>query len=175
MSAGGAFANSKMGKMKSIPRATITFDDASSVLSESNKESLRKLVQNAEDKGTISQVTVAAWSDKSLPRQDQELLDADRKLASERADAIENFLESEMDIADVDTYNMAESANWLAKTFNTRDAELKSVFGRTGSEMPVTKNEFKVIKRAGGPSKAVAVVEFESSRMAPEHAKPVTP
>jgi hypothetical protein len=56
---------------------------------------------------------------------------------------------------------MAEHANWLARTFDTREAELKSIFGKRGTETPITNEEFHVIKTAGGPSSAVIVVEKE--------------
>lgn len=157
-----ALAEGKMqSSLKEIPRASIKFDAGSSLLSESDKISLRRLITNARRDGTINQVTVAAWSDKALPHQGQKLLDADRDLADARAKSIKDFLKSEVKIDDVDTYNMAESSNWLARTFNTKDAELKSVFGRTGSDIPVTRDEFNVIKKEGGPSTGVAVVEFK--------------
>ncbi|MGZ3694967.1 MAG: hypothetical protein ACXWQO_12445 [Bdellovibrionota bacterium] len=146
----------------SVPHATITFNAGSSMLTEADKASLRKLVRDADSKGTISQISVAAWSDKALPHMGQKLLDTDRNLASNRADAIKTFLKSETEIKDVETFSMAETANWLARTFYTRDAELKSVFGRTGAEVPLTKDEFQAIKQEGGPSMAVAVVEYKA-------------
>lgn len=149
------------GAMKSIPHATIAFDNGSAALSESARASLRELVQDVRATGTIDQVTVAAWSDKSLPVGKKDLSEADRDLASKRADAISSVLKTELEVSDVDTYNMAERANWLARTFHTRQAELKSIFGKKGAETPVTNAEFHVIKNEGGPAAAVVVVEKE--------------
>jgi hypothetical protein len=89
------------------------------------------------------------------------LTEADRDLASKRAEAISSVLKTELEVGDVDTYNMAERANWLARTFGTRQAELKSVFAKKGADTPVTNAEFHVIKNEGGPSEAVVVVEKE--------------
>jgi hypothetical protein len=131
------------------------------MLSESARTSLRDLVKEARASGVIDQVTVAAWSDKALPMGKQDLAEADRDLAAKRADAISSVLKTELEVGDVDTYNMAERANWLARTFNTRQAELKSIFSKKGAETPVTNAEFHVIKNEGGPSEAVVVVEKE--------------
>lgn len=147
--------------MKSIPHITVSFDEGSAALSESARARLRDLVKDARASGTIDQVTVAAWSDKALPTGKRDLTEADRDLASKRADAISSVLKTELEVGDVDTYNMAERANWLARTFNTRQAELKSVFSKKGAETPVTNAEFHVIRNEGGPSEAVVVVEKE--------------
>lgn len=149
------------GMMKSIPHTTISFDTGSAMLSESARASLRDLIKDARATGTIDQVTVAAWSDKTLPMGKTDLAEADRDLAAKRADAISSVLKTELEVGDVDTYNMAERANWLARTFNTRQAELKSIFSKKGAETPVTNGEFHVIKNEGGPSEAVVVVEKE--------------
>jgi hypothetical protein len=149
------------GTMKAIPHATISFDKGSAMLSETARASLRDLVKDARASGTIDQVTVAAWSDKALPMGKRDLTEADRDLASKRADAISSVLKTELEVGDVDTYNMAERANWLARTFGTRQAELKSVFAKKGADTPVTNAEFQVIKNEGGPSEAVVVVEKE--------------
>lgn len=150
------------GMMKSIPHVTISFDTGSAMLTESARTSLRDLVRNARAAGEIDQVTVAAWSDKALPTGKTDLAEADRDLADKRADAISSVLKTELEVGDVDTYNMAERANWLARTFNTRQAELKSIFAKKGADTPVTNAEFHVIKNEGGPSEAVVVVEKET-------------
>jgi hypothetical protein len=56
---------------------------------------------------------------------------------------------------------MAEDSNWLAKTFNTKDAELKSVFSKKGTDTPITNTEYHLIKEEGGPSEAVLIVELK--------------
>jgi hypothetical protein len=147
-----------------VSHAEISFAENSAQLSDSDKANLRNMIRDASEKGDISKVTVAVWSDKPLPQQNQKLLDSDRELASSRAEAISSFLQDEMKV-DVQTYNMAENSHWLARTFGTDEAELKSVFGRKGSEeAPVSNEQFRVIRDAGGPSKAVIVAEHKISK-----------
>ncbi len=147
------------GTMRSIPRETITFDQNSSFLTETDKATLRNLIQDARAAGPIHTVTVAAWSDKPLPRKGEKHSDVDRDLADARMKAIATYVRINTDIPDVDTYNMAEASNWLARMFGTTDAELKSVFSKKGGEAPVTNAEFQIIKNEGGPGLAVVVVE----------------
>lgn len=151
------------GSMKSIPYATITFDSNSSALSESDKNALRSVVEKARSKGSISEITIAAWSDKSLPRQSQRLTDSDRDLAISRSSMVSDFLKNSLQVkADMNTYNMAEGSNWMARMFHTSDSELKSLFSKKGAQAPVTNAEFEVIKNEGAPSEAVIVIQNES-------------
>ncbi len=148
------------GVMKSVPHATIKFRENSATMSDADKATLRNLVRDARDRAPVAAVTVAAWSDKELPRNGEKLLGYDRELADKRADAVETYIKDSLDIGNVDTFNMAEDSNWLAKTFGTSDSELKSRFSRRGAAAPVTNAEFEVIKNEGGPSEAVVVVEY---------------
>jgi hypothetical protein len=156
-----AFANDMHGAMNRIPHTTITFGAGSAMLTENDKADLKKLVQDAESRGEIDQVTVAAWSDKALPMKGQKLADADRDLASQRASAISDYLKSATDVGDVDSYNMAENSNWLARTFNTKGSELKSVFSKKGAKNPVSNAEFRLIKQEGGSNEAVVITEMK--------------
>lgn len=159
--------SSIVSELEKIPSSTIKFEAGSRSLTESEKNSLRNLIKEAQTKGVIRQVTIVAWSDKMLPRTGNELSRRDRNLAKGRASAIENFLKSELALENVDTYNMAEPANWLARTLNSKDAELKSVFGRPFNETPLNSAQFYLVKSDGGPSKAVALVEYQTKHIAP--------
>jgi hypothetical protein len=151
------------GAMKSIPYATITFDSNSAVLTDSDKAALRTVVEKARSKGTLSEVTVASWSDKKLPKQGQTLADEDRDLAVSRSGAIADYLKNVLMVkADVDSYNMAETSNWMARTFRTSDAELKSQFSKQSAQTPVTNAEFQIIKNEGAPGEAIVVLQCES-------------
>ncbi|HTL13193.1 MAG TPA: hypothetical protein VL588_11935 [Bdellovibrionota bacterium] len=145
--------------IKDVPHITLDFRKGSSVLSSDDESKLRELVNKAQTGAKIDQMTVAAWSDKALPKEGQKLSDADQRLAKGRSDAVYMFLKDQLNVPYVATYNMAEDANWLAKTFRTSDAELKSLFGKKGTQTPVTNNEMKIIKDEGGPSKVVVLVE----------------
>lgn len=160
--AGNALAADKDIATKSV---SITFGAGVSKLTDDDKTELRNLVRDGLKAGEIDHVTVAAWSDRAMPAQGTQLSKTDRGLAKERLNVISTYLKSEMELNDVDTYNMAENANWLARTFNTRDAELKSFFGRTDGEMDATgkRSEFRVIRQSGGPSTAVVVLSQDTN------------
>lgn len=155
----GAGAVEYTGVMQTIPSTSIKFAHGNAVLSEADKATLRNLVNQAREKGVIDQVTVAAWADKALPAKGKKLTDTDRDLAQHRADAIKEYLKEAMKVSDVDTYNMAEDSNWLAKTFNTTDAELKAMFQKKNASIPITNAEHQIIRNEGGPSVAMIVVE----------------
>lgn len=165
----GKMKGGKSAATKDVPHLALNFEPNSSNLSDSDKESLRKLISDAKAKGEISEVTIAAWSDKPLPPRGEKLMDNDQELADARAEAIENFLDSELNVAEIDTFNMAESANWVARTFRTEEAELKSIFGRRGADTPLTNQEFNSIRDSGGPSKAVVVVEHKQKGQVKEN------
>jgi|GEM_PF-3551744 len=150
---------------QSIPHVTIEFSPGSALLTQTETAKIRDLVASSKSGGMRSKgTTIAAWSDRALPRTSgQKLSDADRDLAEKRADAIKSYLKDEQNVSTVDTYNLADDSNWLARTFKTSDSELRSVFGKKGSETPVTHSEFKVIQNEGGPSTAVVVIEQEHS------------
>lgn len=141
--------------------AAIQFKPGSAMLNDEAKTKLRQLVRTVRANRAIEQVTVASWSDKKLLMKDASLTDTDRDLAKKRSEAIKDLVSMELGVTDVDIYNMAEPANWLARTFNTDEAELKSIFGRTAEETPVTREEFQLIKGAGAPGRAVVVAEYQ--------------
>jgi hypothetical protein len=162
-----ASAASDSAAMKDIPHITISFAQDSAMLSEVDKEKLRELVRDTRSKAAIDNVAVVAWSDKDVPMRGEKLSDADRNLAKSRAEVIQSFLKDEMGFArtDIDTFNMAENANWFARTFRTQDWELKSIFSKKGAKAPVNNNEFMLVREEGGPSLAVVVLQKDKDAM----------
>ena len=150
--------------LKSVTHATITFSDGSSLLSDPDRATLHDLIINAKAVGnTVDQITIAAWSDKELPKKDHALLDTDRELAKSRAQNISDYMRTVLDITPtITTYNMAENSNWLAKTYRKAKGELKSVFSKKNAASPVTDADFKVIRHEGGPNQAVVLIERET-------------
>ena len=162
IASGAAYAQNKekySGSMSSIPHTTISFNENSSYLTDVDKSNLREIIHEAFTKGDIDQVTIAAWSDKELPKVGITLADSDRALAKSRFERISNFMKGEIESVDIATYNMAENTNWLAKAFKTSDSELKSIFSKKGATSPVTNAEYQLIKNEGGPSEAVVTIQ----------------
>lgn len=138
------------------PDTTLSFDTGSSTLTNESKNKLKNIVKEARNKGTIDEVQVAVWSDNPTPRAGEQLSKSDQGLVNNRINGIHAYLKR-LNVSDVDSYNMAEQASWLARVFHTDAAELKSEIGR-GKDMPMSKEEFQIFKRYGDSSKAVVLV-----------------
>lgn len=142
------------------PSVVVQFGPGAARLSDAHKTALRSAVRDVLRTSPIDHVMIAAWSDRALPSRGEALSATDRGLAKERAAILREFMKSDMEIADVETYNMAETAHWLARTFGTKDAELKSIFTRA-ENAPVRRAEFRTARSRGGPARAVVVVVRE--------------
>jgi hypothetical protein len=64
-----------------------------------------------------------------------------------------------LEVADVDTYNMAEKSNWFARAFNTNDAEVKSLMTEQDAPKNIEPQELTIVQKRGGPRRAVILVE----------------
>jgi hypothetical protein len=134
----------------------ISFEHGSAALTDSSKESLRALCREARSHGEIDEIKLAVWSDRDVPV-NVDLPKVDRNLAKQRIDNISNFLKDEFDVGDVDSFNMAERSNWLARLFRTDDAELKSSYAKA-DRRALNDDELRVMKSRGSPSSAVVIV-----------------
>ncbi|MBY0472559.1 hypothetical protein K2X30_15450 [bacterium] len=144
------------------PAKTITlyFDKGSDTLSASAQKALDQFVAESRP-GGISRFVVAAWSDRPF-NQTRDLPNSQKDLAGKRLDHINDYLKDNLNSsAKVDKYNMAERTNWLSKTLNTREAELKDTIASGNNQVEFSKQEFLLFKNNGGPSKAVVVVKTE--------------
>lgn len=138
---------------------TIDFKSGSGALTVESRNKLNELIKVSKaNGGKISEVQIAAWSDNPVPRDGDELSKRDRDLASSRANSIKNHLKRNLNVSDVETYNMAERATVLARLFDTSDAELKSEITQGDDKSLMSKEEFRVFRQHGQPSKAVALV-----------------
>jgi hypothetical protein len=140
-------------KMKTV----IEFAKGTSTLSMNDETRLRELVMNSKIQGFDYKIEVAVWSDKAHPKKGN-LSKADIKLADLRATQIKNAIEMDQgNTRNVSVFNMADGAHWLARTFNTNDAELDSAFAKRGTSQ-IKRDDFRIIKAEGGPMKAVVLV-----------------
>jgi hypothetical protein len=115
----------------------IKFQPGSSNLSEDSKQSISELMSRARGQGSLDSVKVLSWADEEFPAASRKKLsDAQRKLASARGKAIEDYIDSMKLHVDVDNYNMAEQPNAIARWFNTPDARFKKSMVAAG--LPTT-------------------------------------
>ena len=56
---------------------------------------------------------------------------------------------------------MSKSSNWLSRVFQTKDSQLKAMISDNNAETSLMKEEFRVYKDKGAPSKAVIVVALD--------------
>lgn len=133
----------------------VTFERGSHRLPDSAARAIRQLVDRAERNGGIQDVEIAVWSDRDLPLKN-DLSRAQQELAAKRILAISRYFNS-VGVAFVDSYNMAERSNWLARMMGGSEAELKSSYAKAGGSH-LNDEELQLIKRHGSPSKAVIVV-----------------
>ena len=151
-------AKTHEGDTAALSSQTIAFERGSASLSDEAKLNLKQMVDDIRARGDVDKIKIAAWSDRPFMGE-SDLAKADRNLAKERLDAINNYLKDELDVSNTDYFNMAERSNWLARLFRTEDAELKSVFAR--ADTPISDDEFQMIKKHGSPGHAVVVARRE--------------
>jgi hypothetical protein len=113
------------------------FAPGSSNLTEEAKQSISELMSRARSQGALDSVKVLSWADEEFPGNSRKKLsDAQRKLATARGKAIEDYIDSMKLHVDVDNYNMAEQPNAIARWFNTPDARFKKSMVAAG--LPTT-------------------------------------
>lgn len=151
------------------PQATVTFSARGTALSEAAKLKLDLLVKEARKNGQVIAVQIAAWSDLPTPREKQTLSDADQKLAAERVRVIQDYIDDPLQApaqgeekaqapkAKIATYNMAERSSWLARAFDTTEADFKAEVS-ADPQAPVSKEQYRVFRENGKPSRGVVVV-----------------
>lgn len=146
-------------QMGASDHMVIHFAQGRYLLSRADRQRLGDLIETGNVNMQVDQVKVAAWSDKAFPVQTGiKLNDHDRALAESRAQSVDRYLRNEYQISNIQSYNMAENSNWLARAFNTQDAELKSLFSKEAAG-PITNDDFDIIKDNGDAGSVVILIK----------------
>jgi len=131
----------------------VAFSKGSSHLTAAAKDKLDETMQRARREGTVKDIKVIAWADHEYPSaQKKELSEPQRKLAANRAQAINDYLKPQTG-ASIDKYNMAERPNGLEKFASTSDARIKKALEEAG--IPTTAHDLRVPENA---SKAMVML-----------------
>lgn len=148
---------------------TVVFSAANHNVPDAAKVQIRETLRAALLKGSIVNVKFAVWSDKAFPaKSTKDLPKADRELAEARGDAMRRFLKNDLQLSGIHVFNMARGTNWLAKAFNTEDAEIKKIFAGEETTLSGSRRlELQAFRDSGRPSTAVLV--FESNPKALAH------
>lgn len=116
----------------------IEFVKGSAILSENAKSSVNSLINEARRHGNIDELIVLSWSDVEYPSKNlKKLSTQQRLLAKKRNQAVKKYAKDIGNI-DVETYNMAEKPNAIAKLLDTEDNRLKESLLAAG--LPTTAN-----------------------------------
>lgn len=146
-------------KFKSI---VISFAKGGSKLSVEENNKMKAAIQNAESNSKIIRVEVAAWSDKEHPYSG-DLPRDDFMLADDRIEQIKQaIILNHKSIERVKSFNMARNAHWLSRKLATSEVKLHDMFTkRKNINNEEIREDFKLIKALGAPSKAVVILKIE--------------
>lgn len=147
-------------QLGAVSLVEIDFGPNNIALTENNKEELRAVINEAKQKGKLEEVKVLAWSDKAVSPKDKSFSKQDVKLAKNRMMSIKQYLKEQIDVADVDTFNMAEKPNKLEQLLKTEDAKIKNEAISTGAA-PRNKDDLGIFGEKSQASKAVVMVFIE--------------
>lgn len=138
----------------------VTFEKGRSQLSTEDLTTLNKAVKDAQVKGKIEKIEVAAWSDNQHPMTGS-LSSSDQRLAGDRLDTVKRDLKRHIGkLKYVHEYNMATNSNWIARNLYTDKAKLDEAFAKNEATVPA-REDFDLIKAEGAPSKAVVILKLE--------------
>jgi len=155
-----------MNLKEGVDYQVLTFPRGKSDLSTAQKKEINSLLLNAA--GGIDNIHVAVWADQAFPKNAKtDLPKPSRDLADARIKSLKTYLNS-LHAPGVETYSMAESANWFQRAFNTDSAELKSLFSQQGAPANVDESQFRIVRERGGPEKAVILIERKSVDRQPD-------
>ena len=142
---------------------TVKFEKGSATLTDTERRTLRAMVTAVRDDTKVETIIVAAWSDSQYPaKEGAKLGDAEKKLADQRAANVKTVL-TDLGVANVQVYSMAEHPGWIAKTFRTDEAKVK--LSLNGKHVEDRKAEIvaQTLQSEGGPSSVVVIVKRATS------------
>ena len=147
-----AVVQSPQGTQKLLARdlETVVFGKGSAVLTASQKTSLDQFARRMANDARLDKMIVAAWSDTRDPQAiGKKEVEADRKLAHARADAVKKALTAD-GIKNVSVYDVAETPNWFSAELGTPTAN-EAMMASIGEQL----------QQKGGAGTAVVVAKWK--------------
>ena len=138
----------------------VKFDEGKSVLSDSARQEIKTIVDDAKKAGKIDEIRLAVWADREYPAADTKAPKADVKLAEDRANEIKKFIKNELKVSDVKTFNMAERPNMVQTWMGTKTAEVKETLEGSGAA-PKTEKEKGLFNQKAQASTAVIMINMK--------------
>ena len=138
---------------------TVSFDERSSKLSQTAKNSLKALFLSLSSEVHDGEIVIAAWSDKDFPmKNESSLLGPDRALATARANVVKDFVQKQRQDLAIVTMNMAEQNHVLAPLLEGSESQVKAAMQSGETDSRKTAAISRELKSRGGPGKVVVLV-----------------
>ena len=135
----------------------IGFEQGKSELKAQELAELRQVIGRAKADGKISEIKIISWADRDYPSEGTTAPNQQVKLAAERGDKIKIFIKKELNVNDVEVYNMAKRPNALQELFNTQTAKVKDQMETSGAA-PTKKEDTGWFGLKGKTSEALVLV-----------------
>ncbi len=106
--------------------AKVEFDPGTTRLTKDSKEEISTLVNRARNNGKLEKIRVLSWADREYPQKGEKVARREITLAEDRNDSVKNFLSEQLNIRDVDTYNMARRPAAISRFLRTPETKIKN-------------------------------------------------
>lgn len=137
--------------------AEFSFPKGSSELTETAKQDLRQVIDQAKRSGDIKDLKVITWGDAEYPsKEEKKLSSTERDLVKKRNKAIRDYIKTYNNEIDVETYSMAERPGILKEMLNTPDVRVKRSLETAGIQ-----SSGKTVRAPAKASKSVIMVILE--------------
>lgn len=139
---------------------SVNFIKGGSALTEAETLNLKALYERASNLGPVARILVVAWADKEGLKSNEKATEAQIVLAQKRAEVVKDVLVG-LSQRHVESVNMAKDAGWIAKTFHTKEAEIKDAVKFPSAANETRKALATLLLQQGGLGKAVVILELE--------------
>lgn len=143
----------------------IEFAEGDNELSDAGKAQLKSFVENARYGGKeIENIKILSWADQNIKDSSSDSgTDFDRSIASERSEAIEEYLQEDLNTgADYTSYNMAENKSNVRNIFKSEDWKRQPFSKAESRTLPRSDDAEEFIKLSeNNASRALVVVDYE--------------
>jgi hypothetical protein len=144
-------------------QAVVHFAEGKADIAPAEADRVRQTVADAQRSGKVSEIIVAAWSDKEYPTKTAKLTRDDERLAKRRTEVVRLFVQNLAPGGLVHGYSMAQYPSWLARVFRTDEAKLKQavpasdITGQSRDDLAL-QYYGKLLREIGGPMSAAIVI-----------------
>lgn len=97
----------------------VVFQKSMTNLTQAQKDELRSVITTAASRGTIDHVKIMAWSDVDYPSQAVNQTKGEVAMTQDRLSYLQSFLKSDLNVANIETYNMTDRPDSIDRLVNS--------------------------------------------------------